>query len=88
MDELNETLDHCDEATSMLSPQRSGLRPWKPGQSGNPSGKRGFERKLVRSIALAFTPEMLVVMRTIAEDTRAPKLARAVAGAAVLEAAR
>ncbi len=53
------------------APRRMPGRPWKPGQSGNPNGRRG-ERKVngmtLPELARAMTHEALEAVRTVLAD--------------------
>lgn len=63
-------------------------RGFVPGQSGNPAGGTSRNRALVRALAKALKPEMLLQLRNIAQDTDAPAPARVFASAVVVEASR
>ena len=75
-----------------LTPERSerlsrypGLRPFAPGVSGNPGAKPKYTA-LTKAFARALRHEVLPHMRDIANDPTAPALARAFAGAALVQA--
>jgi hypothetical protein len=62
-------------------------RPWKPGQSGNPNGRRGerkFKGKTLPELARAMTHDALKVIGEILRDESEPKVLRLQAAEAVL----
>lgn len=62
------------------------LRPWKPGQSGNPRG-RGAEQDKLRSLCRTYTPEAVATLADIMRNRRAPAAARIHAAAELLNRA-
>lgn len=72
---LNEVAAHRD-AVCMTKPVPPGLKPWKPGQSGNPSGKNRKSLvarvdEVLASRGLNPTEEILKLMPTLPEVVQA-----------------
>jgi hypothetical protein len=58
-----------------LRPDKVAPYRWKPGQSGNPSGRRKIPDD-VREAARSFTAEAIATLGTIMRDKKAPPAAR------------
>jgi hypothetical protein len=62
---------NADEKPAPPPKNLGNLRPWKPGQSGNPAGRPKVEPR-VRRFARRYDRRMCKVLASIAEDKAAP----------------
>jgi hypothetical protein len=80
----NETPTPPAKVSGKTGGSLANLRPWKPGTSGNPSGRPRVEPK-VRKMARRYDAEMLEVLVQIARDPKAPVSERRRAALTVIE---
>ncbi len=61
-----------------------GLKPWKPGQSGNPGGRPAVLKEL-QELARTHTDEAIMALVSVMRDKRAPAAARVFASNSILD---